>query len=140
MLVATYAVILGVFVLSWGKGRDRALLWACVAITDALFMLPTRIHERYLFPTIVFGTLLVALAPRLRWLYVAISLTLVINLYYVCSCFFAILKLPLLYDTSLVVYGVSLVNVLLLLYLLCRALPVLYAAKLTTAAERASSK
>jgi hypothetical protein len=44
--------------------RDRpfvALVWSLVAVTFATYMLPTRVHERYFFPTLVLGIVLLSI-------------------------------------------------------------------------------
>jgi Gpi18-like mannosyltransferase len=44
--------------------RDRpfvALAWALVAVTFATYMLPTRVHERYFFPTLVLGIIMLTI-------------------------------------------------------------------------------
>jgi hypothetical protein len=56
-------------------------LWAALAITFSSFMLPTRIHERYLLPAVVLALLVGALVPTLRWVSAALSLTYLVNLY-----------------------------------------------------------
>src|SRR5205085_920248 len=73
----------------WRRRADGvALPWACLTLTYALFALPTRIHERYLFPALVFTALLAALTPGARWLYAGMSLTYLANLYYVYAQFY----------------------------------------------------
>jgi 4-amino-4-deoxy-L-arabinose transferase-like glycosyltransferase len=65
-----YAAVLAVF----ARRRDEiALVWAALTTSFALFVLPTRVHERYLFPAIVFGALAAGVAPRLRKPYAVLS-------------------------------------------------------------------
>jgi dolichyl-phosphate-mannose-protein mannosyltransferase len=119
LFVVAYLAIL---LLYWRRNDRWALLWACLAIPFSLFMLPTRVHERYLFPAIVFAALLAAIAPRLRWLFAALSATYLVNLYYVYDLYYDALELRFLYSTNAVVILTSLLNVALLLYVLIRAL------------------
>jgi len=126
LFVVAYSAILLRY---WRRNDRRALLWACLAITFSLFMLPTRVHERYLFPAIVFAALLAATAPRLRWLFAALSATYLVNLYYVYDLYYDALELRFLYSTNAVVILTSLLNVALLLYVLFRALRVVRGAQ-----------
>jgi Gpi18-like mannosyltransferase len=73
------AAVLLIFALWWGRGTDRALIWACLALTFASFMLPTRIHERYLLPTVALAALVAAIQPRLLWFWAALSFTFAAN-------------------------------------------------------------
>jgi len=66
-------------VVVWRRPDAPAVLWATLTITLSLFMLPTRIHERYLMPAVVLAVLVAALAPGMRWLGVALSLTYLVN-------------------------------------------------------------
>jgi len=91
---------------------ELALLWATLATTLAIFLLPTRVHERYLFPALVFMALLWGVVERRRWAgigLVGLSATMFANLYFV----FAFWK-PAIYPealhTSLTVRAIALVN------------------------------
>ena len=97
--------------------RAPLLVWACLAVSQALFVLPTRVHERYIFPALVFGALATALAPRLGSLYAGLTLVSFANLYYVYAQFFAPprYRFPWLYQPDLFVHAMSLLNVALLL-------------------------
>ena len=59
----------------------RLLIVALTVLAIAFFVLPTRVHERYLFPTFALGALLAA--SSLRWLaaYVVLALASFANLY-----------------------------------------------------------
>lgn len=80
LLGLAITVVLALFCLR--PTRDMALC-SSLAITFSLFMFPTRIHERYLMPAVVISLLVSAIAPKLRWLGIALSLTFLVNLYYV---------------------------------------------------------
>lgn len=64
----------------WKNGSDRAIVWAGLAMTFASFMLPTRIHERYILPTLALSLLLAAIQPRLLWYALALTVTCSANL------------------------------------------------------------
>jgi Gpi18-like mannosyltransferase len=57
--------------------------FAAFMLLFAFFMLPTRIHERYLFPAISMLTLLFPLYKKVRPLYIGITATLFVNQAYV---------------------------------------------------------
>lgn len=68
----------------FGPGRRfEAATWAAGAAMFAIFMIPTRVHERYLFPILVFALLFVAIRAyerRVATLYWAISVVFALNL------------------------------------------------------------
>jgi hypothetical protein len=47
----------------------------------AAFMLPTRVHERYLFPAVVCAMVLWAVAPRFRWCAIWLSAAAFLNVF-----------------------------------------------------------
>jgi len=61
----------------------RGLLLASLLLAIAFFVLPTRVHERYLFPALALGALLVLSGRAWPWLYAAISLSFFANVYWV---------------------------------------------------------
>jgi hypothetical protein len=68
------------------RRRDLVgLLGVCVLIGLAIYFLPTRVHERYLFGAIAFLAPLAVLEPRLRWPFVALSLAFFGTLVYVLA-------------------------------------------------------
>lgn len=125
LFAAAYLAILAAYWWSRGRGDGRALVWACLAIAYAAFVLPTRGHERYLFPAVVFAALAAALAPRLRPFYLAVSAVYFVNLYYIYGRYSVLPGYAAIFATDVLIYAGGLLNVALLLYVLCRALPVL---------------
>lgn len=77
------AVVVLAVALVWRRPTRLMALWATLAITLGMFVLPTRIHERYLLPAVVLAVLVAALVPALRWLGAGLSLTYLANLYWV---------------------------------------------------------
>ena len=68
--------------LLWRR-RDTATFLAAGAIAAcAFYFLPTRAHERYLFPAFVLLLPLVATRVRLLWPYVVLSLAFTVSLYF----------------------------------------------------------
>jgi Gpi18-like mannosyltransferase len=122
LLAIAYAVILWYY---WRRGSDRALLWAVLATAFALFMLPTRMHSRYLFPAIPCLALAAAIAPRLWWLYAALSLTFLANLVWNALIYSNWPMHEALHRSTLYVHLTALANVALFIYVLFRSLPIL---------------
>ena len=73
----------------------------------------TRGHERYALPALVFAALSAVTIPRLRWVLVFLSLTMLANLWYVYSLFYPAPGLPWDHN-SVFVYAMSSINVALL--------------------------
>ncbi|HEY8845208.1 MAG TPA: hypothetical protein VIM24_00995, partial [Candidatus Limnocylindrales bacterium] len=81
MLIAFAAVCIVV-----ARRPDRlTLLTGLVILSVAFFVLPTRVHERYLFPFIAVGAILAAFSWRWRAAYVVLSLTMFLNMYVVLT-------------------------------------------------------
>ncbi len=62
---------------------DMIAIFAAFMLFFAFFMLPTRIHERYLFPAISMLALMFPLVKRARVLYAALTATLLVNQAYI---------------------------------------------------------
>jgi Gpi18-like mannosyltransferase len=62
---------------------DFLAIFAAFMLLFSFFMLPTRIHERYMFPAISMLALMFPLLKRTRLLYVALTGTLLVNQAYV---------------------------------------------------------
>lgn len=70
--------------------RDGRALWICAsAVVLALFILPTRMHERYAFPLLALALPLAVTSGRWLFAYIALSLSCFANVY-------AVYSLPLL--------------------------------------------
>lgn len=118
LLVTSFLVIAVIMLRTYsGASRVEGAAWASTAVVFAVFMLPTRVHERYLFPILVFAVLLVALRGFRRSesvVYWAISLVFAFNLLLVYGGFRATLPgfiRPLFEQVGFV--GASLANVAL---------------------------
>ncbi len=66
----------------WRRPTDRTVTLAAAAVLVATFLLPTRIHERYLLPALPFLALGPAVDRRMWGPYVALSVLLLLNLIY----------------------------------------------------------
>ncbi len=95
---------------------ELLVLFSAFMLLFGFFMLPTRIHERYLFPAISILVLLVPFLKKTRFIYVVLTATLFINEAYVLS--FLNSADPFIKQGDLVVLTVSLINLLVLLYVL----------------------
>ncbi|HEX2756138.1 MAG TPA: hypothetical protein VHM48_11775, partial [Candidatus Limnocylindrales bacterium] len=61
------------------------ILTGVTILAIAFFILPTRVHERYLFPFIAIGAILAAVSVRWRIAYVVLSVTTFLNMYVVLT-------------------------------------------------------
>ncbi|HEY7035914.1 MAG TPA: hypothetical protein VH482_31555 [Thermomicrobiales bacterium] len=111
LLAVAILVILALF---WRRPRREVALWAAFATTFALFMLPTRVHERYLFPAIVLAVLGAAVIPALRWIAALLSLTYLVNLVMVYAASRHDIRLSALWPNR-VVLAIATLNLFLFL-------------------------
>ena len=84
--LGTALAIGGIGASLWLLRRRRdlvGLLGVSVLVGLAIYFLPTRVHERYLFGALAFLAPLAVLEPRLRWPFVALSLAFFGTLVYV---------------------------------------------------------
>ena len=63
----------------------RGVVMAALVLSIAFFALPTRVHERYLFPALALGALLIFSGRVWPWLYGAISVVFFANVYWLYS-------------------------------------------------------
>ena len=63
----------------------RTMLVGLAVLALVFFVVPTRVHERYLFPFFAMGALLLAVSPRWRVAYVLLSLATLANMYVVLT-------------------------------------------------------
>jgi Gpi18-like mannosyltransferase len=95
-------------------------LFAAFMLFFAFFMLPTRIHERYLFPAISILALMYPLIKKVRPLYVALTATLLVNQAYVLYWLNDYVAKGYTYSPNLsgdpVVLAVSAVNLVMFFY------------------------
>jgi Gpi18-like mannosyltransferase/predicted membrane-bound dolichyl-phosphate-mannose-protein mannosyltransferase len=73
---------LGSCVPLWRRRDTATLLAAGTLAACAFYFLPTRAHERYLFPALVLLLPLAAVRARLLWPYIALSLGFMLTLYF----------------------------------------------------------
>ncbi|MDQ3553034.1 MAG: phospholipid carrier-dependent glycosyltransferase [Chloroflexota bacterium] len=82
-------LLAGGFLLGLGRLLRRADRWSIVLVTVFLslcfFILPTRVHERYLFPAFAFLPLLAAAQGKWRWATVALAAGSFMNLHAVLT-------------------------------------------------------
>ena len=117
-LFGAFAVFTLYFLYKRFHGSDEFLvIFGAFMLFFAFFMLPTRIHERYLFPAISVLALMFPFLKRTRPLYVVLTLTLLINQAYVLYWLNAYYPAaaPNLTGNP-VVLAVSAINLLMFLY------------------------
>ncbi|MEK6277808.1 MAG: hypothetical protein AABM29_07340 [Actinomycetota bacterium] len=81
-----------------GDPGPSRLLWACLLVTTALFALPTRVHERYFLPAIVFAAAVAACDRRYRAVAVLLSVSCFANLYWIYNLSYEAPYIPQLSD------------------------------------------
>ena len=82
LLLAAIAVVL---VFAARHPERRTLLVALAVLALAFFVIPTRVHERYLFPLYAVGAILAAVSVRWRVAYVLLSAATFANMYVVIT-------------------------------------------------------
>ena len=92
---------------------DNLAIYASFMLLFAFFMLPTRIHERYLFPAIIMLVLLIPFVKKARYLYIGLTATLFINQAYVL---YYLNQGAFIATGDLVVLAVSAINLILFIY------------------------
>jgi Gpi18-like mannosyltransferase len=101
---------------------ELLVFFSAFVLLFGFFMLPTRIHERYLFPTISILALMFVFLKRVRSLYVVLTATLFVNMSYVLYWLNAYLAAGYTYSPNLsgdpVVLAVSVINLIAFLYVL----------------------
>jgi Gpi18-like mannosyltransferase len=104
----------------WGKSDQMLIFFAAFMLFFAFFMLPTRIHERYLFPAISVLALMFVFVKKTRLLYGIITTTFLTNVAYVLYWLNLYSNLGYSYGPNLsgdpVVLAVAVVNVITFLY------------------------
>jgi len=94
---------------------ELMVLFSAFVLSLSFFMLPTRIHERYIFPVLSVSALMLPFAKETRPIYIILSLTGLVNQAYVLS-FLNAGQFILGWDP--VVFSVSSINLLTFLYVL----------------------
>ena len=101
-------------------GGEMIILFSAFILFFSFFMLPTRIHERYLFPAISMLALMFPFIKKIRPLYAVLTATLLVNISYVLYWLNVYAGLP--YGPNLtgdpVVLAVSLINSIVFIYTL----------------------
>jgi Gpi18-like mannosyltransferase len=95
---------------------ELLVLFSAFVLFFGFFMLPTRIHERYLFPAISMLVLMFPFIKKVRALYVVLTATLFVNISYVLYWLNTDSSRNLSGDP--VVLGVSVINLIAFLYVL----------------------
>ena len=86
--VGTLLFIAAALLALWQVARRddvRGVVMAALVLSIAFFALPTRVHERYLFPALALGAILIFSGRIWPWLYGAISVVFFANVYWLYS-------------------------------------------------------
>jgi Gpi18-like mannosyltransferase len=98
-----------------GYTFEMAVLFTAFVLLFGFFMLPTRIHERYLFPVISVLTMMLPFVKESRPLFAVLSITYIANMWYVLEFLNAGNSIP---AGDPVMYVISVVNLAALVYAL----------------------
>lgn len=102
-----------IFYLYKSKFTKKSVIIALALIGLTSFMFMTRMHERYLYPFIPLATIIIGFIPEMIAIYIAYSLTYLVNLYHL----FWVPSIPWLeknFDTLRIGTYVSILNLILL--------------------------
>lgn len=66
----------------WGYLKGRSIFFALAMLFFSIFMFASRVHERYLYPAILFFPIAIANNPKLKRFFWALSFIFLINLYH----------------------------------------------------------
>jgi Gpi18-like mannosyltransferase len=106
----------------FGASGELLVLFSAFILFFGFFMLPTRIHERYLFPAISMLTLMFLFLKKIRPLYVLLTSTLLVNIAYVLYWLNVYANAGYTYGPNLtgdpIVLAISLINLIAFLYVL----------------------
>jgi Gpi18-like mannosyltransferase len=69
----------------YNKADEGFIIFTAFVLLFGFFMLPTRIHERYLFPVFSFVALTIPYISEMKKMYTLLSITYLVNLAYVLS-------------------------------------------------------
>lgn len=83
LTVTGYIITFALAVIGWRSKRQRIEVWAAAAIMLTLFVFPTRIHERYFVPALVFCIVLAFVVPRFKPVALVLTVALFFNIVYV---------------------------------------------------------
>ncbi|HET9613768.1 MAG TPA: hypothetical protein VFP22_03055, partial [Candidatus Limnocylindrales bacterium] len=86
LLIAAFIVVCVVVA---ARPTPLTMLVGVTVLTVAFFVLPTRVHERYLYPFIAVGAVLAAVSIRWRLAYVVLSATTFLNMYVVLTTLYS---------------------------------------------------
>lgn len=95
--------------------RELLILYSAFMLLFGFFMLPTRIHERYLFPALSVLALMVPFSKKIGPIYVALTFTCLVNQAYVLLFLF---KGQRIQFADPVLWMVTLINLAVFLYAL----------------------
>ena len=88
VVVGTALLLLAVVAVTLAVARRpdrRTILVGLIVLAFVFFVVPTRVHERYLFPLFALAAILAAASPRWRLAYVVVSVATFANMYVVLT-------------------------------------------------------
>jgi Gpi18-like mannosyltransferase len=83
--ILLFAAILGVMAVVFRRPDRITILIGVSLLAVAFFVLPTRVHERYMFPFFALAAILAVISFRWRWAYAILALASFLNMYVVLT-------------------------------------------------------
>jgi Gpi18-like mannosyltransferase len=110
--------VLAIFLLNslnrrFDRSQEPRILLCAFLLFFGFFMLPTRIHERYLFPAFSVLVLLLPFISETRWIYGVLTFTFLFNQAYVMDFLNRETPIP---DLDPFVYAISIINTVVFFY------------------------
>jgi hypothetical protein len=116
LTAVSYAGVLGTYA---AKRDTRTLLWALTGTMFLLFLFPTRVHERYMFPVVGLLVLLLPYGSPYRLAYAGASVACLLNLYFAYSLVYPPFFAPQLARSEFFYTYTSMLNLALFFVLAC---------------------
>ncbi|HEY8437559.1 MAG TPA: phospholipid carrier-dependent glycosyltransferase [Candidatus Limnocylindrales bacterium] len=91
LLAAAFVIVS--LIVGW-RPTPRTILIGVTILAIAFFVLPTRVHERYLYPFIALGAIAAAASVRWRVAYIVLAVTTFLNMYVVLTTLYTTNKVP----------------------------------------------
>ncbi|MCW4044275.1 MAG: glycosyltransferase family 39 protein [Candidatus Bathyarchaeota archaeon] len=124
MFGAATALILYILHKRLDPSDEFTVLFAAFMLFFSFFMLPTRIHERYLFPALSTLALMLPFSKKMRPFYGVLTFTCLANMAFVLQSFYTAQAIPLM-----IVETITIINLSAYLFALVRMLMDLQGAK-----------
>ncbi len=110
-------VVFSIFLLEkcYDISGDILVIFMAFILLFSFFMLPTRIHERYLYPALSVLALMIPFIKKMRFVYVVLTFTFITNQAY---SMYLLNTNQAIFENNSLTFMISLINLLVFLYVL----------------------